>query len=214
MAAAKPKACFLDKICGQVSGPGVYSATTNHPAHVLVELSDSSGRPCSCQQKVTAKLVPAPTARCGRRWPWAPITDAVATSARDSRSKKPTSSNVTVAATSSSRYEVSYTAVSRGQHKLYLRVNDREINGSPFTVTVYPDPTQLGHPVRVATDFNFPYGIAFNSRGDMIVTECWGHEISVLGAGGKVTLPTPRQSMVSPTGIMIDDVDNICLRQQ
>ena len=30
-----------------VSGPGLQSATTNHPTRVVVEVSDSSGRPCS-----------------------------------------------------------------------------------------------------------------------------------------------------------------------
>ena len=40
----------------QVSGPGLQSATANHPTHALVELSDSSGRPCSLQQNVTAEL--------------------------------------------------------------------------------------------------------------------------------------------------------------
>ena len=70
--------------------------------------------------------------------------------------------------TTPSQYKVSYTAVSRGQHKLHVQVNDREINGSPFTITVYLDPTQLGRPVRVVTDLTTPYGIAYNSRGEMI----------------------------------------------
>ena len=66
---------------------------------------------------------------------------------------------------------MSYTAVSRGPHKLHVQINDRETNGSPFIVTVYPDPTQLGHPVRIVTDLSTPYGIAYNSRGEMIVSE-------------------------------------------
>ena len=46
----------------QVSGPGLKSATVNHPTHVLVELRDSSGRPCSQRQNVTAKLEHVPQA--------------------------------------------------------------------------------------------------------------------------------------------------------
>ena len=42
-------------------------------------------------------------------------------------------------------------------------------------MTVYLDPTQLGRPVRVVTDLGGPYGIAYNSRGEMIVSECDGH---------------------------------------
>ena len=40
-----------------VSGPGLQSATANHPTHVIVEVSDSSGRPLSRQQNVTAELI-------------------------------------------------------------------------------------------------------------------------------------------------------------
>ena len=76
--------------------------------------------------------------------------------------------SISVVVTSPSRYEVLYTAVSRGQHKLHVQVNNREINGSHFTVTVYPDPTQLDHPVRVVTGLKGPYGIAFNKCGEMI----------------------------------------------
>ena len=116
--------------------------------------------------------------------------------------------------TSPSRYEVSYTAVSRGQHKLHVQVNDREINGSPFTVTVYPDPTQLGHPVRVVTDLKGPYGIAFNKCGEMIVSEYLGHRVSIFDIRGQKIRTfgshgdSPDQ-MVYPAGIALDDTDNI-----
>ena len=121
---------------------------------------------------------------------------------------------VAVSMTSPSRYEVSYTAVSRGQHKLHVQVNDREINGSPCTITVYPDPTQLGHPVRVVTDLNYPYGIAYNSRGEMIVSVHVGHRVSIFDIRGKKIRTfgsygdSPDQ-MIYPKGIAVDDMDNI-----
>ena len=184
----------------QVSGPGLQSATVNHPTHVIVELTESNGQPCSLQQNVTAQLElvteATPTSRSG--WPW---------------SKKP-EKRVAVVVTSPSRYEVSYTAVSRGQHKLHVQVNDREINDSPFTVTVYPDPTQLGHPVRVVTDLKKPYGIAFNKCGEMIVSERSGHRVSIFDIRGqKIRTFGSRgdssDQMVYPAGIAIDDTDNI-----
>ena len=178
----------------QVSGPGLKSATVNHPTHVLVELRDSSGRPYSQRQNVTAKLEHVPQAT------------------PTSQSRK--LARVAVSMTSPSRYEVSYTAVSRGQHKLHVQVNNREINGSPFTITVYPDPTQLGRPVRVVTDLNYPYGIAYNSRGEMIVSECNGNRVSIFDIRGKKIRTfgshgdSPDQ-MESPAGIAVDDMDNI-----
>ena len=122
--------------------------------------------------------------------------------------------DVLVAMMSPSQYKVSYTAVSRGQHKLHVQVNNREINGSPFTMTVYPDPSQLGRPVRVVTDLEGPYGIAFNSRGEMIISEWGGHQISIFDIRGKKIRTFgshgdgPEQ-MKCPQGIAIDNADNI-----
>ena len=197
---------FASYTC-QVSGPGLQSATANHPTHVLVELTDSSGRPCSLQQNITAELQPSQaTPTSTSRWPWskklASTTDQLP------------AISAAVAVISPSRYEVSYTAVSRGQHKLHVRVNGREINGSPFTMTVYPDPTQLGRPVRVVTGMRRPYGIAFNSRGEMIVSEQGAHKVSVFDVRGQRVRTfgsygdRPEQ-MKFPTGIAVDDMDNI-----
>ena len=179
-----------------VSGPGLQSATANHPTHVVVELSDSSGRPCSLTQNVTAELVLQPTSSQAT-----PI----------SRARQP---SATVTMISPSRYEVSYTAVRRGPHKLHVRVNGIKINGSPFIITVYPDSTQLGFPVRVVKGLKRPYGIAFNSRGEMIVSECDGDRVSVFDVRGRRVRTfgsrgdMPEQ-MKYPVGIAVDDTDNI-----
>ena len=192
----------------QVSGPGLTSATVNHPTHILVELMDSSGRPYSPPLNITAQLQLASKT--------APTSQPEATPTRTWRllSKKQPVQHVSVAMTSPSRYTVSYTPVSRGQHKLHVQVNDREINGSPFTVTVYPDPRQLGLPVRTVTDLDWPYGIAFNSHQEMIVSECWGHRLSIFDIRGQKIRTfgshddSPDQ-MIHPRGIATDDTDNI-----
>ena len=179
----------------------IKSATVNHPTHVLVELRDSSGRPCSQRQNVTAKLEHVPQAAPTKlRWlPW---------------SKKPHKTSLAVSMMSPSQYEVSYTAVSQGQHKLHVKVNDSEINDSPFTITVYPDPTQLGRPVRVATRLEEPYGIAYNSCGEMIVSEWNGHRVSIFDIRGQKIRTfgshgdRPDQ-MINPRCIAVDDIDNI-----
>ena len=81
-------------------------------------------------------------------------------------------------------------------------------------MTVYPDSTQLGRPVRVVTYLNGPYGNAFNSRGEMIISECHGHRISTFDIRGQEIRTfgsrgdSPEQ-MIYPAGIAIDDADNI-----
>ena len=207
-------------IC-QVSGPGLTSATVNHPTHILVELTDSSGRPYSPPLNITAQLQlvskTTPTSQpeatpTKTRWPWSKKQETPPTSPTPTNESHKDS--LPVAMTSPSQYEVSYTPVSRGQHKLHVQVNDREINGSPFTVTVYPDPRQLGLPVRTVTGLNGPYGIAFNSHQEMIVSENGGHRLSIFDIRGQKIRTfgsrgdSPDQ-MILPRGIATDDTDNI-----
>ena len=165
-------------------------------AHVILKLTESDGQ----QQNVTAQLelisenVPISVTR----WPW---------------SKKP-KKYVAVVTTSPSQYKVSYTAISRGQHKLHIQVNDIDISGSPFTVTVYPDPTLLSHPVKVLTDANRPYGISFNKSGEIVVSECQGHRVSIFDIKGQKIRTfgshgnSPDQ-MKFPQGVAIDEMDNM-----
>ena len=191
-----------------VSGPGLQSATANHPTHVIVEVSDSSGRPLSWQQNITA-VTSISTSQA------TPTPQATPTSDDQSKMTLPQSDQPpAVAVISPFQYEVSYTAVRRGQHKLHVQVNGNEINGSPFTMTMYPDPTQLGSPLRVVTDLRRPYGVAVNSRSEMVVTEWSGHRVSLLDVqgqrvrafGSRGDMP---EQMIRPAGIAIDKVDNI-----
>ena len=191
-----------------VSGPGLQSATANHPTHVIVELTDSSNRPCLVPRKVTAELelISEATPTSDGRWPW-------------EQSTKPPAVHAAVATTSPSLYEMSYSAISRGQHKLHVRLDDIDINGSPFTLTVYPSPTQLAHPVRVVTGLNNPYGIAINSRREMIVSEWLGHQIAILDIRGQRiktfgSRGDSSEQMNYPAGIAIDDMDNIYVISQ
>ena len=141
-----------------------------------------------------------------------PISKATPTNQQATPTREPRNLVVTVA--TPSRYEVTYTPVSRGRHKLHVQVNDKEINGSPFTVTVYPDPKQLGDPVRTVTGLDEPYGIAFNNREEMIVSECDAHRLSILDTRGQKIRTfgsrgdSPHQ-MIEPAGIATDDSGNI-----
>ena len=186
----------------QVSGPGLTSATVNHPTHILVELTDSRGL-YLLPLNITGQL--QLVSKTNTWWPW---------------SKKQPVQHVSVAMMSPSQYKVSYTPVCRGQHKLHVQVNDRVICGSPFTVTVYPDPRQLGLPVRTVTDLNEPYGIAFNSCQEMIVSEWQMNRLSVFDIRGQKIRTfgscgdSPDQMMIHPAGIATDDTDSIYVSSQ
>ena len=190
----------------QVSGSGLKSATLNHPTHIIVELTDPNGRPNSLPQNVTAQLEvtgrqphSTPTKP---RWRW-------------SKDEK----RISVAMISPSRYEVSYTPVSRGQHKLFVQVNGREIKGSPFTVTVYPDPRHLGLPVRTVTGLDFPHGVVINTHQEMIISERGAHRVSILDMMGEKirsfgSLGQSPDQIRHPRGIATDDSNSIYVSSQ
>jgi len=170
-----------------ISGDGLETATVKTRSQFSIEVLYSHGRPCSSRQCVTAEL------------------------------KSTTSSSVTkakVVQKSPSTYEVTYTPTTRGRHELCVRVNGDEIQGSPFRVVVYPDPTQLCQPVRVIEGVKSPLGVAFNSHGEMYVTESEYGQVAVLDSSGKriITIGSrgdgPGQ-LQRPHYIAIDSNDNV-----
>ena len=103
-------------------------------------------------------------------------------------------------------YEMVYTPRIRGRHQLAVTVNGNQIAGSPFTVCVKIPPTQLGTPVRVISGLNSPYGVAFNSAGEVLVTMTG--EVGVFDKQGK-KLRTIKHTFQHPRGIAVDKDDCI-----
>ena len=164
--------------------------TANHPTLVAV---DVSGMRVSLQPVITAKL------------------ELVSQGTPSHPQIKP---GLHIAMISPWQYIMCYTPVTRGRHKLYFEVDDKEINGSPVSVMVYPDPTQLGSPVRTVTGLDRPYGIAFNSHREMIVSEWGGHRLSVIdNRGEKIrtfgSYGYSEAQMKFPKGLAIDEKDDI-----
>ena len=73
--------------------------------------------------------------------------------------------------------------------------------------------------MRVVTGLNRPYGIAFNSCGEMIVSEYGSDQIAIFDIKGQ-RIQTFRshddnpEQMKSPAGIAIDDMDNVYVSTQ
>ena len=68
-------------------------------------------------------------------------------------------------------YNITCTPRVRGQHDLTVKVNGKDIVGSPFRVFVKIHPTQLGPPVRTITGVSQPWGIALNNKQQLVVGE-------------------------------------------
>ena len=106
-------------------------------------------------------------------------------------------------------YEVTYTPEVRGRHTLTVKVNGTEIAGSPFQVFAKIHPTQLGEPVRVVEGVKSPWGIALNSKQQLVVAEWSGKKVIVFDSEGKKVQTITCERFSYPSGVAVDKDDNI-----
>ena len=124
-----------------------------------------------------------------------------------------------VAPTNADTYTITFTPCVRGQHDLTVTVNGKEIAGSPFRVLVKIHPTQLGQPVRTITGLNGPWGIAINSKQQLMVAGCGGKKITIMERDGKRVQTIECDKFKDPRGvatgldgaIYVTDCDSQCL---
>ena len=107
-------------------------------------------------------------------------------------------------------YRISYTPTTRGRHELTVTVNGQEVAGSPFPVFVSIHPSKLGKPVKIIPGLNYPSGIAFNSKGEMIVAEFYG-DVVVLDKDGRKLRNIKRSDhkFEDLSSLVVDNEDNI-----
>ena len=110
----------------------------------------------------------------------------------------------------SSEYQVDYRPTRRGRHQLHIKVRDQHIRGSPFAVVAL---TKLESPTRTITDLNYPWGVAVDKRGQIIISEHGGHCISIYSGGKRIRSfgqegSAPGQ-FVYPCGVAVDRAGNI-----
>ena len=88
--------------------------------------------------------------------------------------------------TGQSQYEINYQPTVIGKHQLHIKVEAQHIRGSPFTVQVTrPDLKKLGTPLRTIDGVKEPFGVAINQRGEVLVTECGRHCVSIFSSSGQ-----------------------------
>ena len=169
------------------TGNGLKSATVGEPVIVTVHAVDQHGKDTLMPVKaLTAELV---------------------------RSRDATRAECQVRMVGMSQYELQYQPATRGEHQLHIRINGKNIKGSPYTVTVMPSPQSLGKSIRSIGNLQRPWGIATNSRGHIVVAEYHGHCVSVFTPGGQKIHSfgrngTSHGQFNGPQGVAVDKDDN------
>jgi len=105
-------------------------------------------------------------------------------------------------------YKVTYTPEVRGRHTMIIKVNGTPIAGSPFRVFAKIHPTQLGKLVRVVEGVNWPWGIALNSKQQLLVPERNG-KVTVLDKDGKKVQTMTCGKFSNAMGVAVDKDENI-----
>ena len=74
---------------------------------------------------------------------------------------------------------VKYTPTLPGPHQLKITIRGTEIPGSPFTVNVLPSSEIIGVVKHTISRLVRPYGVTVSKSGEVVVSESYGHCISV-----------------------------------
>ena len=109
---------------------------------------------------------------------------------------------------------VSFAPSARGKHQLKIQVGDININGSPFSLDVVPSPEMRGKPVKIVAGINEPWGVAIDTKEQLIVAENGSHSITVYDKEGKKvgsfgSLGTKEGQFTCPRGVAVTNDGHI-----
>ena len=110
------------------------------------------------------------------------------------------------------KYRISYQPVTKGRNLLHVTLGGLNIRGSPFDVSVASPIEDLGVPIQIFRDLEYPQGVAFNQAGEIIISA--GNRVTVLSPNGTKlrsfgTRGSGPGQFLAPVGVTVDDEDNI-----
>ena len=115
-------------------------------------------------------------------------------------------------------YNVMYYPRKQGTLKIFVRVNGKDIRGSPFTVTIKPFHVKpvLSFGKEGSGDgmFKNPFGVAVTDRDEIMVADCKNHRVQVFDSNGTFLRSFGHEGQNAgelkiPTGIATDKDSNI-----
>ena len=119
-------------------------------------------------------------------------------------------------------YNVSFYPRVQGTFKLYVKVNEEHIRGSPFTTSVKPFHVKpvlcFGEKGSGEGMFKNPLGVAVTDKDEILVADCLNHRVQVFDSNGTFLRSFGHKSenageFKNPTGIAIDKERNILVSE-
>ena len=115
-------------------------------------------------------------------------------------------------------YNVSFYPRVQGTFKLYVKVNEEHIRGSPFTMSVKPFHVKpvlcFGEEGTGDAMFDYPRGVAVTDKDEIVAADEWNHRVQVFDSNGTFLrsfghLGKNAGEFSCPDGIAIDKDGNI-----
>ena len=112
------------------------------------------------------------------------------------------------------RYKVSYCAEQRGPHYLHIRIGNKHISGSPFSLSVITTT-----PTNIITGVNGQWGLALGNEGQLVVVENGELCLSVFREGGQKkrrigSRGSGQDQLNLPCGVAISTTGDILVADQ
>ena len=178
-----PDLCFVGQVyiepskCS-VETKGVEEGEVNKPAEFSLQLADNCGRAVEGPYVVEVGV---------RSLVDGSVSQATVTPAENGIRK------------------ITYTPRNRGRHSISVKLNRREVAGSPFAMFARLPPSQLENPIKLFSEIQNPYGITISKSGDVIAAErCVGREVVVFSKQGERVKAIKHASVNHPCGVATD----------
>ena len=116
---------------------------------------------------------------------------------------------------------LTFTPILLGPHQLKITIRDTDIPGSPFTVSVMSSPMMRVVPENrgmvqgTIYGVSRPYGVAVSNSGEVVVSDQYGHCISVYSREGEhIRSFESNQGQFHPTGVAITSDNHILVADE
>lgn len=111
-------------------------------------------------------------------------------------------------------HQISFQPQSRGRYSLHIKITDRHIKGSPFSLAAKIPVDRIRRPILVIERVVEPWGVAITKDDNLVVSECRESKISIFNLSGKLVrsfgvFGTETKQFKYPRGVALDSEDNI-----